>query len=66
MGGLCREVSTLLSAQMCFRRGEAWEAAKLIALSLASDVETLPCRTGIFENPSGSEESSGNLKYWCL
>ena len=40
---------------MCFRRGEAWEAAKAVALSLASDVETLPCRTCVFENPSGLE-----------
>lgn len=51
MGGLCREVSTLLSAQMCFRRGEAWEAAQAAAFSLAPDVETLPHRTGAFENP---------------
>ena len=51
MGGLCREVSTLLSAQTCFRRGEALEAALAIALGLASDVEALSHRTDVFENP---------------
>ena len=51
MGGLCREVSTLLSPQMCFRRGEAWEAAWVIAVSLAAGVEALSHRTSVFENP---------------
>ena len=51
MGGLCREASTLLSAQMCFRRGEAWEAANLVAFSLVPDVEALSRRTDVFENP---------------
>lgn len=51
MGGLCREVSTLLQAQMCFRRGEAWGAAGLAAVGPAPDAETLPHRAGAFENP---------------
>ena len=51
MGGLCREASTLLSAQTCSRRGEALEAAWVIAFSLAAGVEALPYRTCVFENP---------------
>ena len=51
MGGLCREASTLLSAQTCFRCGEAWEAALAFAFGLAAGVEALPYRTGAFENP---------------
>ena len=51
MGGLCREVSTLLSAQMCYRRGEAFEAALAAAFSLAPDTDALPRRAGVFENP---------------
>ena len=51
MGGLCWEASTLLQAQTCFRRGEAWEAAFAVASSLASGVEALPCRADAFENP---------------
>ena len=61
MGGLCREVSTLLSAQMCFRRGEALEAARVFVSSLAFDVEALPRRIIVFENPSGPEGNAAEM-----
>ena len=48
------------------RRGEAREAAGVFAFSLASGVEALSRRTCAFENPSDSEEGSGNLGHWCL
>ena len=40
---------------MCFRRGEALEAAMAIAFGLTSGVEALSRRTFAFENPSGLE-----------
>ena len=48
------------------RRGEAGEAAGAFAFSLASGVEALSRRTCAVENPSDSEEGSGNLGHWCL
>ena len=47
-------------------RGEALEAARIIAFGPASNVEVLSHRTGVFENPSDLEGSSGNLGHWCL
>ena len=58
MGGLCREVSTLLSAQTCFMRGEALEAALAVALGLVVGVEALPHRINAFENPQGLERNA--------
>jgi len=51
VGGLCREASTLLQAQTCFRRGEALEAALVAVFGLAFGVEALPHRIDVFENP---------------
>jgi len=36
---------------MCFRRGEALEAAFAVVFGLAFGVEALPHRINVFENP---------------
>ena len=73
MGGLCWEVSTLLSAQMCLGAVKLEEQQGLLLLVLLLTLRFCPIglmflkiRKVWKETKCELASSSGNLKHWCL